>query len=353
MEKKAKILLLLTGGTIGSSVNNGTINVDSTRGDDLLSLYKKTEKIPVEFEVFQPYNLLSENAEPKHWLEIINTLRQFDLSSYTGVMIAHGSDTLPYTGAALCFGLDTPNIPIVLVAANYALGHPKSNALENFTSAVDFIINQQLPGFYVVYKNQDNQNYVHLASRLLEADWIYDDFNSFGNLPFGTIDHRGLCCIPSKKNPTMIQLYNPEPNLVPWVDCFNNEILGLRAFPGLNYENIDLSKGNIKAVLHSLYHCGSGNVIGEHGTSLLKFIRNNPQVDHYMISYKNIHDDLYHSCHQLIKSGAIPLENISFEATITKLYFAYNQPEYAPEDYIQREFFYEFLREKPENGYVI
>jgi len=352
MEKPPKILILLTGGTIGSSVNDGCIDVDSKRSDDLLSIYKAFDKPLVDFEVCRPFNILSENAEPKHWLQIINTLENFNLVNYTGVIIAHGSDTLPYTGAALCYGVDSPSIPIVLVAANYALGEAGSNALVNFSASVDFICNQQLPGFYAIYQNSDGKVYVHLASRLLEADWLKDDFLSFGG-HLGVLDSRGLCSTPSSKNPSMLKLYNPSPDIVPWTKNFNNEILGLRAYPGLNYRCIDLKARSIKAVLHSQYHCGSGNVIGENGTSLVEFITNNPQADHYMISYKDIKGPLYASCHQLIEAGAIPLENISFEAAVTKLNFAYNQTEFSPIDYMKREFFYEFVREKCENGYVL
>lgn len=352
MKKTPKILLMLTGGTIGSSVNDGCIDVDSQRSDDLISIYQDLGNPEVEFEVIRPFNILSENAEPKHWLQIIETLKSYNFKSFTGVIIAHGSDTLPYTGAALCFGMDNPLIPIVLVAANYAIGESNSNAIINFSSSVDFICNLQLPGFYAIYENSNHITYVHFASRLQEADWLKDDFTSFGE-PLGVFDSRGLCSIPSPKNPTMIRLYNPDLEDVPYIKEFRNEVLALRAYPGLNYQFIDLRNRPIRAVLHSLYHCGSGNVTGENGSSLLEFIKNNPYVDHYMISYKNIMGDLYASCRQLIAAGGIPLENISFEAAITKLNFAYNQQEYSPQSYMQREFFYEFLRTPPINGYVL
>lgn len=191
MENTPKILLLLTGGTIGSAVNDHCINVDSSRGDDLLSYYREHHSRAVEFDVVRPFNILSENAEPKHWLKIIETLQSYRLSDYDGVIIAHGSDTLPYTAAALSYGLDCPLIPIVLVAANYAIGERGSNAIANFSAVVEFISNMKLPGFYVIYKNSDHVIYVHLATRLQEADWLKDDFTSFGG-PLGVFDHRGL-----------------------------------------------------------------------------------------------------------------------------------------------------------------
>ena len=205
MEKTPKILLLLTGGTIGSAVNDGSINVDSRRGDDLLTIYHEQNNREVEFEIIRPFNILSENAEPQHWLQIIKTLQSHRLSDYDGVIIAHGSDTLPYSGAALAYGLNCPLLPFVLVAANYAIGEPGSNAITNFSAAVEFISNMKLPGFYAIYENSDHVTYVHLATRLQEADWLKDDFTSFGD-PLGVFDQRGLCCVPTAKNPTMLKL---------------------------------------------------------------------------------------------------------------------------------------------------
>ncbi|MDK2935460.1 MAG: hypothetical protein PWP62_468 [Eubacteriaceae bacterium] len=351
MQKKEKILLILTGGTIGSSVSDKRIDVNEARGNDLVDLFHQTSDFAVDFELMRPFQILSENAEPHHWLQLIKLLQEVDYSHYSGILIAHGSDTLPYTAAALSFGLDVPPIPVALVAANYAIGQPKSNAIENFSASVSFILNQKLPGFFVLYQNSDQNVYVHLATRLQEADWLYDDFQSFGGA-LGVYNQNGLCCPPLKTNPTITELYHPPGETVPIIDTFKNQIFALRAYPGLDYSCLDLKTKPVRAVLHSLYHCGSGNVLGTSGTSLKAFIQNNPQLDHYMISYKNINEDLYASCHQLIEIGAIPLQNISFEASVAKLFMAYNQFEISPQLYMQREFFHEFVRAKKETGYI-
>ena len=62
-----------------------------------------------------------------------------------------------------------------------------------------------------------------------------------------------------------------------------------------------------------------------------------------LISFKNAQGDLYATGHDLISQGGIPLENISFEAAVTKLYFAYNQKETDPADYMRAERFFEFV----------
>ncbi len=350
MKKSTNILLLLTGGTIGSAIKDKSIDVSEQTGDDLITLFNKHYCDPVDFDVVRPFQILSENAEPEHWLSLIETIKGYDLDDYDGVIIAHGSDTLPYTAAALSYGLNTPSLPVVLVASNYALGQVNSNALDNFITSVDFIIKLKIPGIFTLYKNSDGQIHVHLGTRLCEADWLKDDFQSFGG-SMGLYNEKGFCYNPLKTNPTMPELYQPVLDLVPEITAFKNQVLALRAYPGLDYSCIDTKP--FRAVLHSLYHCGSGNVTGKDGRSLKEFISNNRHLDHYMISYKDISGNLYASSHELIDAGGLPLENISFEAALPKLFFAYNQNENSPLSYINREFFHEFVRERIVNGYVL
>lgn len=347
---KEKILLLLTGGTIGSAIDDKSIDISQATGDDLITFFNARYPDPVDFEVVRPFQILSENAEPDHWLSLIETINHYDLSQYAGVMIAHGSDTLPYTAAALSYGLNTPSLPILLVASNFPLGEVDSNALDNFTASVDFILNLKIPGIFTLYKNSNGELHVHLGTRLCEADWLKDDFQSFGG-SLGLYNDKGFCYHPLTTNPTMPELYQPALDIVPEVASFQNQVLALRAYPGLDYSCIDTKP--FRAVLHSLYHSASGNVTGKNGRSLKEFIADNRQLDHYMISYKNTKGNLYASSHKLIAAGGIPIENISFEAALTKLFFAYNQNESSPSAYLNREFFHEFVRERVISGYVL
>ncbi|MEG1107059.1 MAG: asparaginase domain-containing protein [Eubacterium sp.] len=338
------IFLLQTGGTIGSAIDGHCIDIDPTKGDVLIQTYQKSPSHLVNFEVSRPFTILSENAVPSHWAEIIDVLKNVDFSQYKGIIITHGSDTLPYTAAALSYFFNASPIPIVLVCANYPLGHPKSNGLSNFSGAIDFILNAEIPGIFAIYKNSDGKTQIHLGSRLLEADWIHDDFQSFGGKPFVISDRHCLNHGQSKLSPSIEALKNRSFDTI-WGNTpnFKRTILGLRAYPGLDYRYIDLKNDPPAAILHALYHCGSGNASSSEGFSLADFIANHPETDHYLISYKNTESALYATCLKLIENGGIPLENISFEAAITKLYFAYNQSVLSPEIYMKKERFFEFL----------
>lgn len=338
------IFLLQTGGTIGSTITDGTIDVDSAKGDALIQTYLDTASRPVVFDVARPFTILSENALPGHWSQIIQALKAVDFSAYQGIIVTHGSDTLPYTAAALSYFFATSPIPIVLVCADHPLGHPESNALPNFSAAVDFILTSGLPGIFVVYQNSNADLQIHLGTRLLEADWIHDHFQSFGHRPFMKIDGHCLSHGGAELTPSAAQLKNRKlhTNWGP-VPTFDREILALRAYPGLNYQYLDLQSQSPAAVLHALYHCGSGNTAGPEHYSLKTFIQENPQCDHYLLSYKDPDGDLYATCRELIDAGGIPLKNMCFEAALTKLFFAYNQDRLSPSDYMQHVLFFESL----------
>ena len=112
------ILLILTGGTIGSSVNaDGIIDTGKSR---LLELYSALDP-KQEFDVLRPIDVLSENIGLKDWSKLINAIDGADLSKYEGVIIAHGSDTLAYTSALVSMLYYGTGMPFCLIAADHPL----------------------------------------------------------------------------------------------------------------------------------------------------------------------------------------------------------------------------------------
>ena len=254
------IFLLQTGGTIGSAIHDGCIDVDPEKGDALIQTYLKSASRLLDFEVSRPFTILSENLVPAHWSQIIDALKTVDFDRYKGIIVTHGSDTLPYTAAALSYFFNTTPIPIVLVCSNHPLGHPESNALPNFSGAVDFILNTGLPGIFTVYENKDGKTQIHLGTRLLEADWINDNFLSFGGRPFAVNDRHCLSHGNARLSPSMDALKN-RAHHTGWASTpvFTEKVLALRAYPGMDYRYIDLGTTPPAAVLHALYHSATGN----------------------------------------------------------------------------------------------
>lgn len=79
-----KILVILTGGTIGSKVSKNIINVNSASAYNLIKLYQDRYGTDTEFEVIQPMNILSENLIPSYWKTLYDTLDKVDCGAYDG-----------------------------------------------------------------------------------------------------------------------------------------------------------------------------------------------------------------------------------------------------------------------------
>jgi L-asparaginase len=135
------ILVVFTGGTIGSSVCNGEINTDTQTHFLLLSQFKmRYPQMEIHFTTLQPYEILSENLTPSVWTLLIQTIENANPNVYDGIIITHGTDTLAYTSAALTFYFHALDVPIYLVSSHYPLSDMRSNGLDNFSFAVNSII---------------------------------------------------------------------------------------------------------------------------------------------------------------------------------------------------------------------
>lgn len=338
-----KILVVFTGGTIGSRIHNTTIDVDDGTGYELIKKLQENYSYEVTFDTVQPLNILSENATPGLWKIIHDAIRRADLAHYDGVIVTHGSDTLSYTSAALSFLLQDTRIPITITASNYAQECEKSNGFDNFKSCVELIMNSPMPGIFTVFQDDKGKNKVYLASRIMEAESYNDQFFGYGGAEFGEIRDGVFQPVISKINPEPAILSRPRERVLGDSIEFSRPILALRPYPGLNYDFIRLEH-KPGAVLHSLYHSGTG-CINEDGYSLPHFIKRCREegIEVYLISFRDIERELYKTSREILKYGAVPLQNISFEAAYAKLCIAYNQTVLPPREYVEKEQFFEFL----------
>ena len=148
------ILVLFTGGTIGSTVCDGIINISPQSGFQLIQLFQALpQSEPIYFDCVQPLQLLSENLHPSVWTTLIHAIEAQSLENYDGIIVTHGTDTLAFTAVALSFYFHNLNKPLLVVSSNYPLEHPQANGLKNFRCAVEFIRQQKQNGVFVPYTN--------------------------------------------------------------------------------------------------------------------------------------------------------------------------------------------------------
>ena len=163
-----KILLLSTGGTIASKVDYRTGAVTPVlSAEELNSSVPELSKIAnIDAEVL--FSEYSENIMPEHWIKIAEKLKDHSASDYSGIIIAHGTDTMHYTSSFLSFALAGFPIPIALVGSQRSSDRASSDAALNLIGAIKFLIGCKTNGVYIVMHQDENDETVacHLGTRV-------------------------------------------------------------------------------------------------------------------------------------------------------------------------------------------
>jgi len=131
-----KAVILSTGGTIASRVDYRTGAVRSAlSASELYGVVPELSDVArVTTEIV--FSIYSENLTQKDWSQLAKTVAEHIKQGAEGVVIAHGTDTMAYTAAALSFALQTLPVPVVLVGAQRSSDRPSSDAATNLIAAV-------------------------------------------------------------------------------------------------------------------------------------------------------------------------------------------------------------------------
>ena len=138
MQQKKRILLLATGGTIASRKSDNGLKPQITP-EELIEYIPQVKEF-CEVSAIQLLNLDSSNMEPEHWKKIVHAIREY-YDAYDGFVIAHGTDTMAYTAAALSYMIQNSTKPIVITGAqkpiDLEITDAKSNLIDSFLYAAD------------------------------------------------------------------------------------------------------------------------------------------------------------------------------------------------------------------------
>lgn len=317
----AKILTVLTGGTIGSISDGTSIDTDSRASVILLEKYFKQFGHEDEFTLVQPLNILSENLELNHWEILVNFILEYDICGFDGIIITHGSDTLSYSSAMLSMCLCHIPIPIVITASNYIVTDQRSNALNNFRSAVS-LIKLFSRGVFTVFGESSGKSRVFLPTRLLEADALTDTFQSFGSKELGFVNDDKFEFTPLEINPNKSQIEHNREKAFSGRLSLRKKVLFIRPYPGLDFGSISIND-NIGAVLLMTYHSQTARTQGFGSARTLIKQCHEFGIDVYCAPFKS-RDKYYRTSVELLELGCLPFRACSPESSYAKLLLACN-----------------------------
>ena len=244
-----KILVVFTGGTIGSAVSDGWIAPSDDMKYLLISKFREKTGDNIHFDAISPYTVLSENLSSEHLNKLAQCVRD-NINGYDGVIVTHGTDTLQYSAAALAYSVDC-KVPVVLVSSNYPLEDKRANGLDNFIAAVEFIKTGGSRGVFVSYRNFGEDTCIHHATKVVAHTENFDEIYSIDKTP---------CAVYSDKIKINTDCCSESEYKGDIIFCENPQILCISAMPGDNFR-YDISK--CKAVILRPYHSGTLNTSSE------------------------------------------------------------------------------------------
>lgn len=139
------LVLLTTGGTIATEVGTDGIARHASSGDDLLAV---TGYADVRVDDLMAID--SAEMTPQRWQQIAAAVRGHVAGGATGVVIAHGTDTLEETALWLALTCAV-SVPVVLTGAQRSGDHPESDGPGNLRDAFTVAASGQALGVVVCF----------------------------------------------------------------------------------------------------------------------------------------------------------------------------------------------------------
>ncbi|MBO7289168.1 MAG: asparaginase [Clostridia bacterium] len=246
-----KILVIFTGGTIGSKTKNGYISADDSTNYILINSYKK--KSDIDFVCHNPYTILSENLSATQINILQKEIAENIDNGYDGIIVTHGTDTLQYTSTAVEYAFSNAKIPIIFVSSSLPLENKNANGYANFEAAVEFICQRVSSGVFVSYKNS-NKICVdfYIPSTICRHAECTSNIHSINSKIFAS--YNGVVKFENCR-------YNFSLHSQVTEYITNPGILVIDSYPGNNYS---YSLENVNAVILNPYHSATLNTSSEY-----------------------------------------------------------------------------------------
>lgn len=132
----SRILLVYTGGTIGSEEDPDTGALKPLNFDHLRNRVPEVEGLEAELEFESLAPIDSSDMTPDRWSELARLLH-LRRDRYDGFVVLHGTDTMAYTASALSFMLPDFGKPVVLTGSQLPIGVLRTDGKENLLTAIE------------------------------------------------------------------------------------------------------------------------------------------------------------------------------------------------------------------------
>lgn len=317
-----KVTIISTGGTIASRVDYRTGGVRSAlSASDLYSVVPELSQIAaIDAQIL--FSLYSENITAKHWSETAETVAKHIQKGVAGVVIAHGTDTMAYTAAALSFALQNLPVPVILVGSQRSADRPSSDAATNLIGAVKaaawapfaevvLAMHQTVSDKSIMFHRGTKVRKCHTSRR--------DAFQSINTSPLAKMENEKIIMILEdycQRDLSRKLVLKPD---------FDEKVALVKFYTGLNPDIIEWYVDNgYRGII--LEGTGLGHISNYCFSAIRKTIENDVVVA--MTSqciWGRLNMNVYDTGRDLLAMGVIPLGDMLPETALVKLMWVLGQ----------------------------
>lgn len=239
-DHKKDISIISTGGTVASIIDykTGAVHPAFTADDLLRATPELLEHANVRGEAI--LNILSENMKPEYWVKAARSIADEINNGAYGVVVAHGTDTMHYTSAALSFIMDTP-VPVVLTGAQRSSDRPSSDAFWNLMGSVAAAKSDVAEVTVCMHAEEDDPDcYLHRGTKVRKMHTSRrDTFRSINTEPIARI-RNGSLKLNKNVDYNKRDCKKREEGEVILHDDLEPKVAFVKSYPGISAEILDL-----------------------------------------------------------------------------------------------------------------
>jgi glutamyl-tRNA(Gln) amidotransferase subunit D len=326
--KLPKVAIISTGGTIASRVDYRTGAVrPALTANDLYSVVPELATIArIDAQIL--FSIFSENITPFHWTQMAEAIAEKINEGVDGIVVAHGTDTMGYTAAALSFALQNLPVPVIIVGSQRSADRPSSDAATNLMAAVTTAAHAPFAEVAIAMHEtpSDTTIAIHRGTKVRKCHTSRrDTFKSINTTPIARVQNQQVTML------TDDYKRRDETKTLQLKLRFSEKAALIKFYPSMNPKIIDwhVENGYLGIILE-------GTGLGHVGKYCFEAIKNAIEkgVIVAMTSqciWGRVNMNVYDTGRDLQSIGVIPLDDMLPETALVKLMWIFGQTQNSEE----------------------
>lgn len=319
-DKRPRILIIYTGGTIGMIEDSETGTLRPFDFNHLIDNVPKIRMLDYEINHYEFNPIDSSDMNVECWQRIAACIGD-NYNNYEGFVVLHGTDTMAFTASALSFMLGHLHKPVIITGSQLPIGEVRTDGEENLITALQIAAATDLDGQPIVREVAILfENYLWRGNRSTKMSAA--NFNAFKSNNYPPLAQIGLgihynmeTLWRSPGHQPLSVHYNMDPSII---------IIDL--FPGMPEESLrhQLATPGVKGVILKTYGAGNAPTFQWFQDAISEAVgRGIVILNVTQCPNGGVHDRRYFAGDRLSRCGVISGHDITVEAAITKMMYLF------------------------------